>query len=86
MEKDDLKAIEGIGPKIEDLLKKAGINTWVLLSNQKAESIQGILDEAGDRFRLADPTTWPRQAKLAAEGKWKELEEYQDFLNGGREK
>ena len=84
--KDDLKAIEGIGPKIEGILKKAGLTTWQQLASKKADDIQDILDAAGDRFRLADPTTWPKQAKLAADGKWKELEEYQDFLNGGREK
>lgn len=82
---DDLKAVEGIGPKIAELLNNDGINTWRELANSSAERIQGILDAAGPRFKLADPKTWPKQAELAADGKWKELQEYQDFLQGGKE-
>ena len=81
---NDLKAIEGIGPKIAGLLNDAGINTWRELSNTAVSRIQGILDDAGDRYRLADPTTWPRQSGMAADGRWEELERYQDELKGGR--
>jgi len=84
--KDDLKAIEGIGPKIESLLHAGGIKTWRELANTSVEKIQAILDKAGKRYALADPGTWPKQAELAADGKWAELEEYQDFLQGGKEK
>ena len=83
--KDDLKAIEGIGPKIASLLQDAGINTWAKLSVTPVADLQKILSDAGSRYQLADPGTWPRQAEYAANGQWKELEEYQDFLNGGRE-
>ncbi len=83
---DDLKAIEGIGPKIEGLLHDAGIKTWKELSETGVDTLQAILDKAGKRYALADPGTWPKQAKLAAEGKWQELEEYQDYLQGGKEK
>ncbi|MFZ1703719.1 MAG: helix-hairpin-helix domain-containing protein [Saprospiraceae bacterium] len=83
---DDLKAVEGIGPKIESLLKEAGIHTWASLSSTKLDTIKDILDKAGSRYQLADPTTWPKQAALAAEGKWDELQHYQDQLDGGREK
>lgn len=83
---DDLKAIEGVGPKIEELLHNAGIKTWRALSQTSVESIQEILRAAGSRFALADPGTWPKQAEMAADGKWDELQEYQDFLNGGKEK
>lgn len=81
---DDLKAVEGIGPKIAELLKKGGINTWRELANTEVAKIQGILDDAGSRYQLADPGTWPKQAELAADGKWDELQEYQDFLDGGK--
>lgn len=80
---NDLKAIEGIGPKIANLLNDAGILTWKDLSKTNVKKLQDILDNAGKRFALADPGTWPKQAELAAEGKWSELEEYQDFLQGG---
>lgn len=82
---DDLKAIEGIGPKIEALLKKEGIDTWNKLSQTASSELQSILTAAGDRYRLADPTSWPTQAGLARDGKWDELQEYQDILQGGRE-
>ncbi len=85
-DKDDLKAIEGIGPKIESLLHKEGIKTWRDLSVAPVSRIQSILDNAGKRYALADPGTWPKQAELAADGKWEELEKYQDYLQGGKEK
>jgi len=84
-EGDDLKVIEGIGPKIEALLKAAGITTWAALADSHADRLQEILDTGGDRFRIADPTSWPDQASLAAEGRWKDLDEYQDILLGGRQ-
>lgn len=80
---EDLKIVEGIGPKIEDLLKAAGINTWEDLSNTSVARLYEILDAAGENFRLAKPTTWPRQAGLAADGRWEELKDYQDFLDKG---
>lgn len=83
---DDLKAIEGIGPKIEQLMHDAGITTWRGLSQTNVQAIKEILTAAGSRFALADPATWPKQAELAADGKWDELQEYQDFLNAGKEK
>ena len=81
---NDLKAVEGIGPKIAGLLNADGINTWRALSETSVERIQGILNAAGKRYQLADPTTWPKQAGMAADGKWDELTAYQDELNGGR--
>lgn len=84
-DQDDLKAIEGIGPKIELLLHEAGIKTWKALSNTAVSDIQAILTAAGDRFQLANPSTWPKQADLAARGEWKAFYEYQDQLNGGKE-
>lgn len=82
---DDLKIVEGIGPKIEQLLKDAGIKTWTDLSMTSVQRLQEILNQAGDSFRLADPATWPKQAELAAAGKWGELSEYQEFLKGGKD-
>ena len=81
---DDLKAVEGIGPAIERLMHEAGIKTWRDMANSSVERLQSILEAAGSRFKLADPGTWPKQAEMAADGKFKELQEYQDFLQGGR--
>lgn len=85
IKQDDLKLVEGIGPKIEGLLNDAGINTWADLATAPEEKVQAILDEAGPRYRMHDPATWAKQAKMANEGQWEELEAYQDRLDGGRE-
>ncbi len=83
--KDNLEKIEGIGPKIAELLNNAGINTFLELSEAKVETVREILDNAGSRFRMHDPSTWSEQSKMAHEGKWDELKVYQDHLKGGRE-
>jgi len=83
--KDDLKKVEGIGPKIAEKLNDAGITTFVELSEASVETLQGILDDAGSRYRMHNPATWAKQAGLAAEGKWDELKVWQDELDGGRE-
>lgn len=83
---DNLQIVEGVGPKIEGLLKDAGITTWAALGAASVDTVQKVLDDAGSRYRLADPKSWPRQAELAAQGKWDELIEYQKFLDGGSEK
>ena len=82
--KDDLKKIEGIGPKIASLLNDAGINTFAQLSKASNKKLKGILEAAGSRFRMHDPGSWPKQAKLAAGGKWEELKKLQDELDGGK--
>lgn len=80
---DDLKIVEGIGPKIAELLNNAGITTWAGLADTPVEKIQEVLEAAGSRFALANPGSWPRQAGLAANGKWDELARLQDELDGG---
>lgn len=79
---DDLKVVEGIGPKISGLMNAAGIYTFHELADSEVSSLQRILDDAG--ITIANPATWPEQAKLAAEGRWQELETLQDQLKGGR--
>ncbi|MEM8996670.1 MAG: 50S ribosomal protein L27, partial [Acidobacteriota bacterium] len=82
---DDLKKVEGIGPKIEGLLNDDGLWTWEALATAPVERLQKILDAAGPRYRIHDPGTWPKQARLAADGDWDALETLQDHLKGGRE-
>ncbi|NJM78738.1 MAG: hypothetical protein HC854_02280 [Flavobacterium sp.] len=83
---NDLKIIEGIGPKIEELFKTSGILTWKSLSETSVDRCQQILDKAGERYQIHNPGTWPRQAKLCYEGKWQELKDWQGILDGGRER
>ena len=79
---DDLKIIEGIGPKISGILQAAGINTYDELANTSVSRLKEILKKAD--VRLGDPTTWPEQAKLAEAGDWDALEVFQDELKGGK--
>ena len=81
---DDLKVVEGIGPKIEGLLKNAGIYSYVTLATTAPAGIKDILLAAGDRYRMHDPGTWPRQSSLAAQGRWEELTALKNVLNGGK--
>lgn len=81
---DDLKIVEGIGPKIEELLHAAGIKTWKELSETASERIKEILDAAGPNFQIHDPGTWPEQARLADLGEWDALKTLQDALDGGK--
>lgn len=81
---DDLKKIEGIGPKIEELFHAAGITTFAQLSETATERMEAILSEAGPRFSTHNPSTWAQQAGLAAAGKWDELKAWQDELDGGK--
>jgi predicted flap endonuclease-1-like 5' DNA nuclease len=82
---DDLKIIEGIGPKIADLFIAAGIKTWKDLSETSLEKAQSILKAAGDRYAIHNPGTWSRQAKMMNEGKWGELKAWQVTLDSGKE-
>ena len=79
---DDLKKVEGIGPKIAETLNAAGITTFAELAKSTPEKISEIIaDVRGNHVT----DTWPAQAKLAAEGKWDELKKWQDELDGGKE-
>ncbi|MDJ0645258.1 MAG: hypothetical protein QNJ57_04665 [Flavobacteriaceae bacterium] len=82
--KDELTKVEGIGPKIKALLNDDGIWSFLQLAQASVDRLQGILDNAGPRYRMHNPSTWPRQALLAAEGKWEELKKWQSELKGGR--
>lgn len=84
VEPDNLKIVEGIGPKIEELFNKAGIFTFNQLAAADPAHLKEILVNAGSRFQMHDPTTWPAQSQMAAEGKFDELKTWQDELNKGK--
>jgi large subunit ribosomal protein L21 len=81
-EADDLIKIEGIGPKVAAALNAAGIKTFAVLAESKADDIQKILTEAG--LKMMNPGGWIEQAKLAAKGDWKAFEKLQEKLVAGR--
>ena len=82
---DDLTKIEGVGPKAAEALIASGVKTYAELADADAEKVKEILTEASSTLAHLDPTSWPKQAKMAAEGKWDELKEWQDSVKGGVE-
>ncbi len=78
---DDLTMIEGIGPKINQILHTAGIHTFANLAQTEVAQLRKILLDTG--LRVNDPTTWPEQSALAATGRWDDLKKFQAQLKGG---
>ena len=84
IKENDLKIVEGIGPKIAGMFNDAGIKTWKSLSEATVAECQKVLDGGGDRYKIHDPASWPMQSKMAYEGKWKELIKWQDEHDHGK--
>ena len=82
---DDLTKVEGIGPKAAEAFNNVGIITFADLAKTKVPALQKILDESEGRFGAMNPGSWPKQAKMAADGKWDELQKWQDEHDGGIE-
>lgn len=83
-EKDDLTIIEGIGPKIAEVLNANDINSFRDLATKPGYQVKEILGYAGSNFAMHDPSTWAEQAMLADSGKWDELEALKEELIGGK--
>jgi DivIVA domain-containing protein len=84
-EGDELTIIEGIGPKIAELLSANHIITYRELATTPAYRIKEILGYAGSSYSMHDPGSWAEQAILADSGKWDELEVLKNKLIGGKE-
>ena len=80
---DNLKIIEGIGPKISDILNGGGIKTWNQLANASINSLKKILKKAGPKFKMHDPRNWAKQATFAAQGDWASLMQFQKDIDEG---
>jgi len=80
---DNLQVIEGIGPKIGELLNAAGIHRFHELATTPVATLEGILKEGGSHFQLANPSTWPEQAALIAKGDVAAFEQLIGELKGG---
>lgn len=81
LQKSNLQIIEGIGPKMESLLKENGITNWKELSNKSVGELRAILDKYGGRYSIVNPDSWPKQARLAANQKFKKLIDFQSEDN-----
>ena len=78
LQTSNLQVIEGIGPKLEAILKYNGISNWKILSTKSVGELKAILDNKGTLYNiLIDPTSWPLQALMAHNNHWKELRNYQ---------
>lgn len=83
---DKLNKIEGIGPKIAEVLAAGGLDTFAAVAASTPEAIREILDNAEGNFKAHDPATWPMQAQMAADGDWDALKTWQDEHIGGKAK
>ena len=64
--RDDLTRIKGIGPKAAEILAAAGVSSYQALAATPVERLRALLDEAGSRYRVLDPSDWPAQAAAMA--------------------
>ena len=80
---DDLTVVEGIGPKIAELCTAIGIDTWRSLAGVDVATLQSMLGDAGARFKMHNPDSWPEQAGLLADGRWDDFVACIDRLEGG---
>jgi len=80
---DDLKQVEGIGPKIAAALVKAGIASFEKLAKSSEAELKQALEQDGLRF-APSLGTWAEQAALLAKGDTKKLRTLQARLSGGR--
>lgn len=81
----NLEIIEGIGPKIKEVLIQAGVKDFRTLATTPEYRLKDILAAAGSHFATHDPSTWNEQALLAANGNWEKLEALKSRLIAGRE-
>ena len=81
---DDLTKIEGINKKVAVLLHTHEIRTFKDLGKSSIKKLQQILDAADSKFNIYSPASWPKQAKLAAAGKWDELSLLQQELSAAK--
>jgi predicted flap endonuclease-1-like 5' DNA nuclease len=77
---DDLKLIDGIGPKTESVFNKNGITTFATLAKLEQSAIIEVLENEGVRFATVQVEVWQKQAEVAVkdgvEGLAKWIEQY----------
>ena len=81
-EPDNLRKVQGIGPKVAQILNEAGIQTFAQLAQTDVDRLKAILEEAGPSFKWMNPESWPKQAGFAAKGDSESLKKFQAELSG----
>lgn len=82
---NDLTVIEGIGPAIAHLCINRGVTTWWSMANADTSLLRSMLAEAGPKYQIHDPTSWPQQARLLANGQWEKFQRLADALRDGND-
>ena len=59
----------------------AGLATFADVAASTPEKIAEIIADVKGGHT---PDSWPKQAGMAAEGKWDELKKWQDAMDGGK--
>ena len=77
---NDFTTIQGIGPAIAQLLIGRGLTTWWSLAHADIDLLRSMLAEAGPKYQVHDPTSWPQQARLLANGQWEKFRTLRDAL------
>ena len=72
-----LDLIKGIGPKTLARLQAAQIKTFADLADCSDREVSNILRTSGPYYRLAKPSSWVKQANLAAMNEWSALRQLQ---------
>ncbi|NOR73775.1 MAG: 30S ribosomal protein S2, partial [Draconibacterium sp.] len=63
---DNLTKLDGVGPKLAEILNEAGIATYADLAGTSIEKMKEILEVAGSRYASKDPAPWIERAKTMA--------------------
>jgi predicted flap endonuclease-1-like 5' DNA nuclease len=79
---NDLTVIEGIGPKIAQILAENKVKNFKSLIATPIEDIKTWLK--ANKLQFVDPTTWAEQAQLLDAGKTVEFETLKNELKGGK--
>jgi len=79
---DEIELIEGIGPEIAALLRDHGIDTFEAIASLTAGQLRYLLLKDPD-LSLAQPSTWPFQARLLADGRFGDFNRLATALEGG---
>ncbi len=61
--KVNIQKIDGIGPKVEEVLRSAGFDNFEKIAKASAEELEAVLEAAGTSFKKFDPRPWIEEAK-----------------------
>ncbi|KUL27822.1 hypothetical protein ADL15_33855 [Actinoplanes awajinensis subsp. mycoplanecinus] len=84
MADEELERIEGIGPKMADALRAAGIHSFAQLAESDDDTKRSAIRAAGLSF-APSLVTWSRQARLIADGDEEAFAELTARLIAGRD-